>query len=277
MADQMTFKRYEIKYMLTRRQEEQIKQVMAPYMKEDEHGRSTICSLYLDTPDYLLIRRSMDHPVYKEKLRLRSYGVAKENTTVFLELKKKYDSVVYKRRISMPLAQAEQFLAEETASKADQPVNTGIVRSNPQIRNEIRYCMQTYHDLHPAVLLSYERDAFYGKNDHEFRVTFDHNILWRDTDLTLSAGIYGTPVLKEDQILMEVKTSGAMPLWMVHCLTENHLYRTSFSKYATAYRTICAEKNLWKLPAWNPEQEQAVPTTAALTPLTIPASGSPLT
>lgn len=276
MADQMTFKRYEIKYMLTRRQEEQIKQVMAPYMKEDEHGRSTICSLYLDTPDYLLIRRSMDHPVYKEKLRLRSYGVAKENTTVFLELKKKYDSVVYKRRISMPLAQAEQFLAEETASKTDQPVNTGIVRSNPQIRNEIRYCMQTYHDLHPAVLLSYERDAFYGKNDHEFRVTFDHNILWRDTDLTLSAGIYGTPVLKEDQILMEVKTSGAMPLWMVHCLTENHLYRTSFSKYATAYRTICAEKNLWKIPAWNPEQEQAVPTTAAPTPLTIPASGSPL-
>ena len=171
----MTFKRYEIKYMLTRRQEEQIKQVMAPYMKEDEHGRSTICSLYLDTSDYLLIRRSMDHPVYKEKLRLRSYGVAKENTTVFLELKKKYDSVVYKRRVSMPLAQAEQFLAEETASKADQPVNTGIVRSNPQIRNEIRYCMQTYHDLHPAVLLSYERDAFYGKNDHEFRVTFDHN------------------------------------------------------------------------------------------------------
>ena len=277
MADQMTFKRYEIKYMLTRRQEEQIKQVMAPYMKEDEHGRSTICSLYLDTPDYLLIRRSMDHPVYKEKLRLRSYGVAKENTTVFLELKKKYDSVVYKRRISMPLAQAEQFLAEETTRKTDQSENTGIAGNNPQIRKEIRYCMQTYQDLHPAVLLTYERDAFYGKNDHEFRVTFDHNILWRDTDLTLSAGIYGTPVLKEDQILMEVKTSGAMPLWMAHYLTENHLYRTSFSKYATAYRTICAEKNLWKIPAWNPEQAQAVPTTAAPTPLTIPASGSPLT
>lgn len=291
MADQMTFKRYEIKYMLTRRQEEQIKQVMAPYMKEDEHGRSTICSLYLDTPDYLLIRRSMDHPVYKEKLRLRSYGVARENTTVFLELKKKYDSVVYKRRISMPLAQAEQFLAAEKRvdtrdirgagqgqwSETEQAVNTRIAGNNPQIRNEIRYCMQTYHGLHPAVLLTYERDAFYGKNDHEFRVTFDHNILWRDTDLTLSAGIYGRPVLKEDQILMEVKTSGAMPLWMSHYLTENHLYRTSFSKYATAYRTICAEKNLWKLPAWNPEQEQAVPITAAPTPLTIPASGSPLT
>lgn len=163
---------------------------MAPYMKEDEHGRSTICSLYLDTPDYLLIRRSMDHPVYKEKLRLRSYGVAKEDTTVFLELKKKYDSVVYKRRIAMPLAQAEQFLAEETAeqkgrlcrispdsrqsqrseidrqqsiaSEKDQPVNTGIVRINPQIRNEIHYCMQNYHDLHPAVLLTYERGREVG-------------------------------------------------------------------------------------------------------------------
>ena len=300
----MTFKRYEIKYMLTRRQEEQIKQVMAPYMKEDEHGRSTICSLYLDTPDYLLIRRSMDHPVYKEKLRLRSYGVAKENTTVFLELKKKYDSVVYKRRISLPLAEAEQFLAEETveqkgrlfqispdsqqsqwseihrqqsivsetARKTDQSENTGIAGNNPQIRKEIRYCMQTYQDLHPAVLLTYERDAFYGKNDHEFRVTFDHNILWRDTDLTLSAGIYGTPVLKEDQILMEVKTSGAMPLWMAHYLTENHLYRTSFSKYATAYRTICAEKNIWKIPAWNLVQAQAVATTEPISRTIPPAS-----
>lgn len=274
MADQMTFKRYEIKYMLTCRQEEQIKQVMAPYMKEDEHGRSTICSLYLDTPDYLLIRRSMDHPAYKEKLRLRSYGVAKENTTVFLELKKKYDSVVYKRRIALPLAQAEQFLVEETARKTDQSENTGIAGNNPQIRKEIRYCMQTYQDLHPAVLLTYERDAFYGKNDHEFRVTFDHNILWRDTDLTLSAGIYGTPVLKEDQILMEVKTSGAMPLWMTHYLTENHLYRTSFSKYATAYRTICAEKNIWKIPAWNLEQAQAVATTEPIS-RTIPVAGSP--
>ena len=265
-ADQMTFKRYEIKYMLTPRQEEQIKKVMVPYMKEDEHGRSTILSLYFDTPDYLLIRRSMDHPVYKEKLRLRSYGVAKKNTTVFLELKKKYDSVVYKRRISMPLSEAEQFLTNEkeamtremqgvgklqrpetdrqqsgtseTVRKKDPSVKEGLPGNNVQIRNEIQYCIQSYCDLHPAVFLTYERDAFYGKNDREFRITFDHNILWRDHDLSLSAGICGAPILKEDQVLMEVKTAGAMPLWMTHYLTENRLYKTSFSKYATAYRTM---------------------------------------
>lgn len=226
MAEQMIFKRSEIKYMLSRQQQEALLNLMEEYMDADIHGRSTIQSLYFDTPKYLLIRRSMDHPVYKEKLRLRSYGVADADTQVFVELKKKYDSIVYKRRIGMTEKEAERYLI-----KHEQVMDS-------QISREIDFCFERYQDLAPAVLLTYEREAFYAKDDHEFRITFDQNILWRDYDLNLTSGIYGMPVLKEDQVLMEVKAGGAIPMWMVKFLSQNKIYKTSFSKYANAYRTL---------------------------------------
>ncbi|MCD7709060.1 MAG: polyphosphate polymerase domain-containing protein [Clostridiales bacterium] len=227
MADQMVFKRHEIKYMLTSEQKQILLDGMREHMTEDEHGRSTILSLYLDTPDFLLIRRSMDGPLYREKLRLRSYGVADGDTTVFLELKKKYDSVVYKRRIALTEAQAEDYLAGHGL-----PEDT-------QISREIDYSVKHYNDIAPRVLLSYERDAFYANDDHEFRVTFDQNILWRNYNLDLTNEIGGEPILKDGQVLMEIKVGEAMPLWMVKLLSANHLYQTSFSKYANAYSRIC--------------------------------------
>ena len=226
MADQMIFKRCEIKYMLDITQAELLKNQMKQYMTADEHGVSTICSLYFDTPDYLLIQRSMEHPVYKEKLRLRSYGTADKDTTVFVELKKKYESVVYKRRIAMTEDEAERYLLFHEKVK------------DTQITREIDYCLDYYRELAPKVLLSYEREAFYHKADHNLRITFDETILWRDYDVDLKAGIYGNPILDDDQVLMEVKTAGAMPLWLVKFLSENHIYKTSFSKYGTAYTTM---------------------------------------
>jgi hypothetical protein len=223
MSDQMIFKRYEIKYLLSAEQRAAIEQALDDHMIADVHGHSTILSLYLDTPDYRLVRRSMEKPFYKEKLRVRSYGVAEPDSTVFVELKKKYDSVVYKRRIGMTQQEADSYL--ETC----QPT------SDSQIAREINYCMQHYEQLAPKVLLSYERDAYYGDGDPNFRITFDENILWRDYDANLSSGVYGTPILGEGQSLMEVKTAGAIPLWLVHILSENHIYRTSFSKYGRAY------------------------------------------
>lgn len=193
MADRMIFKRCEIKYMLDVTKAELLKKLMNQYMVADEHGVSTICSLYFDTPDHLLIRRSMEHPVYKEKLRLRSYGTADKDTTVFVELKKKYESVVYKRRIAMSEAETERYLSGHEKVK------------DTQITREIDYCQKNYKDLAPAVLLSYEREAFYAKDDHEFRVTFDRNILWRDYDLSLCKGIYGEAVLDKNKVLMVVK------------------------------------------------------------------------
>jgi SPX domain protein involved in polyphosphate accumulation len=226
MKHQMIFKRYELKYKITRAQMEQIKAVMEPHMVPDQYGQSMIQSLYLDTPDYRLIRRSMEHPVYKEKLRLRSYGIAQPDSTVFLELKKKYDSVVYKRRIALPLPEAEQYL------------RTKVSQRDTQIAREIDRCMHFYPNLSPKVLLTCQREAFYGKDNSEFRVTFDDNILWRDYDLDFSKGSYGMDTLLPDEVLMEIKTEGAIPLWMVKLLTDNRVYKTTFSKYGTAYQML---------------------------------------
>lgn len=230
MSEQMIFKRYEIKYMLNHELLNKLKKVMEEYMVSDIHGKSTNCSLYFDTPQFLLIRRSMEHPLYKEKLRIRSYGVANKDTTVFVELKKKYKSVTYKRRIAMTEEEMRRYLIEH-----EQIMDT-------QISREIDYCMEKYDNLKPACLLSYEREAYYAKDDHDFRITFDENILWRDKDLSLCKGIYGEPLLKDDQVLMEVKVGKAFPKWMVDFLTENKLYKTSFSKYANAYKRMY-EKN----------------------------------
>ncbi len=226
MSDQMIFKRYEIKYLLTRAQRDLIQTEMRSRMIPDSHGKSAIQSLYFDTPDYLLVRRSMEHPLYKEKLRLRSYGVAHKNSTVFVELKKKYDSVVYKRRVGMTEAEAEHFLFKRSCDM------------DTQIVHEIDYTLQHYETLRPAMLLTYQREAFYGKDDPDFRITFDENILWRSRNLSLCSGIYGTPLLDNDTVLMEIKVKDAIPLWLSAWLSQNHIYRTSFSKYGTAYQTL---------------------------------------
>lgn len=226
MRDQMIFKRCEIKYLLTSQQAELMKHAMSEHMTEDEHGRSTILSLYLDTPDYLLARRSLEHPLYKEKLRLRSYGLAQPDTTVFIEIKKKYESVVYKRRIAVAEADTEGYILGH------------VPMPDTQIGRELDYCIRHYPCLAPKVLLTYEREAYYDKDDPEFRITFDANILWRDRDVNLTAGIRGEPLLGEDQVLLEIKTAGAIPLWLVRFLTENRINRTSFSKYGNAYMRI---------------------------------------
>lgn len=230
MSNQMIFKRYELKYMINKAQYELIKKEMVPYMMPDAYGRSSILSLYFDTPDYLLIRRSLEHPVYKEKLRLRSYGTADDDSLVFVELKKKYDSVVYKRRIAMTEQHAMDYLLYANPAP------------DSQITREINYFRDFYENLQPSVLLSCQREAFYSKCDHDFRITFDNNILWRNYDLSLCKEIYGMPLLKNDQILMEVKTSDAIPLWLVQILSREKIYKTTFSKYGEAYKNILEKK-----------------------------------
>lgn len=227
MTYQTTFKRYEIKYLLTQKQKEIILQAMEPYMKLDDYGRTTIRNIYFDTDTYRLIRRSLEKPTYKEKLRIRSYQKTASEDPVFVELKKKYKSVVYKRRLTLPEAQV--------ISSFEQGLPLPV---HSQIANEIEYFRSYYDDLHPTVFLSYEREAFYSLDGGDFRVTFDENILYRQQDLSLSSDIYGIPVLDQDQTLMEIKTSGGLPLWMSHKLNQLGIYQTSFSKYGRAYQHI---------------------------------------
>ena len=227
MAFQTVFKRYELKYMLTLDQKEKVLAAMEPYMKLDKYGRTTIRNLYYDTDTYLLIRRSIEKPAYKEKLRIRSYSQADADSPVFVELKKKYKHVVYKRRISLPYKEAAAWLSGEKHTD-----------KHTQISNEIDYFLGYYGTLHPTVFLSYEREAYYSTDGSDFRVTFDDTILCRQKDLSLESEVYGTPILPEGKVLMEIKCSGGIPLWMTKILSEEHIYKTSFSKYGTAYQTM---------------------------------------
>ena len=227
MAYQTIFKRYELKYLLSRWQKERLIASMRPYMELDRFGHSTIRNIYYDTDTYRLIRRSLEKPAYKEKLRVRSYEKVNEKSAVFVELKKKYKSVVYKRRIVMPEQQAVDWLSGAISCPQES-----------QISREIDYFCSFYETLHPAVYLSYEREAFYSLGGDDFRVTFDENILYRTNDLSLESEIYGTPLLRDDQILMELKTPGGIPIWMTHFLTEQQIQKTSFSKYGAAYQMM---------------------------------------
>ena len=200
MANQTIFKRYEYKYLLTADQKKDLQAYMETYMKPDTFGRNTICNLYFDTPDYLLIRRSIEGKVYKEKIRLRTYGRAQDDSEAFIELKKKYKKVVYKRRVRTEYADAVRYLCQGEDSI-----------EHSQIRRELDYAMQMYQGIRPAVYLSYEREAFYGRDDHELRITFDQNILWRTTQLDLSAPVYGRPLLEKNQALMEIKVGQGGP------------------------------------------------------------------
>ena len=223
----MVFKRYEYKYLLTIEQKEKILKSMEPYMKLDAYGKTTIRNLYFDTDTYLLIRRSLEKPIYKEKLRLRSYAQTDSDSQIFVELKKKYKKVVYKRRISMSEEEAMLWFRHNITPD-----------KKSQILNEIEYFLQYYKKLHPTMFISYEREAYYGNDNTDFRITFDDNILCRQTDLSLRCGIYGTPILPDGIVLMEIKCSGGIPLWLTSILSNEHLYKTSFSKYGTAYRTM---------------------------------------
>lgn len=229
MKNKMIFERFELKYLITHRQQEALLRAMAPYMVEDEYGHSSIRNIYLDTPDFRLIRRSLERPVYKEKVRIRSYGRAGKEDAVFVELKKKYQSVVYKRRLSLPQDQAAAC------------VQGCSPWPDTQIGGEIAYLMQFYGNLTPAVFLSYERDAYHGVADADFRVTFDADIRFRRDHLTLDSDTRGTALLAQDQVLMELKVAGGLPLWMVQVLSAHKIFKTSFSKYGTAYQIMWLE------------------------------------
>ena len=227
MAFQTVFKRYELKYLLTEQQKQRILQAMAPCMELDEYGRTTIRNIYFDTDTYRLVRHSIEKPAYKEKLRIRSYTQAEPGSTVFVELKKKYRHVVYKRRISLPEEEAMEWVRGEQHCPKD-----------TQIAEEVDYFLEYYENLRPTVFLSYEREAYFTKEPSDFRVTFDDTILCRREDLSLESEVYGTPLLPESTVLMEIKCSGGLPMWMTHALPKERLYKTSFSKYGTAYQTM---------------------------------------
>jgi SPX domain protein involved in polyphosphate accumulation len=224
------FRRRELKFLLNDDQCSVIRDALQRKMEPDAHGENTICNIYYDTPDYRLIRHSLEHPVYKEKIRLRSYGVATADSDIYLELKKKYKGVVYKRRVKVTEAEGMAFMDR-----------LGPLRKQNQISREILYFRDFYKTLQPQVYLCYDRQAWYDPQDRGFRMTLDRNIRYRTSDLSLSSPCAGREILKQDQTLLEVKAEGAVPLWLVELLTEEQIFKQSFSKYGRAYEQMLRE------------------------------------
>ncbi len=239
MKVQKIFKRYELKYMLTEEQKEELDALMKEHMHPDEHKEDLVSSIYFDTEDKILIRRSIEKPVYKEKLRIRFYGEQADSAHTFVELKKKYKKVVFKRRLTL-----EEYFSE-----------TG----QPQITKEIEYFTGCYPGLAPSAYISYQREAWYSNEDRNFRMTFDRNIRYREfRDGKLADGAggpmtlkdpvtgksftvpvnqdLGRPLLPEGMYLLEVKTALGLPRWLLDFLNANRIYKTSFSKYGNGYK-----------------------------------------
>lgn len=218
---QMVFKRHEIKYRLDEGQRKRLERLMAQHMVPDHHGPATVRNIYYDTDSHLLARRSAEHPFYKEKLRIRSYAPAGSADEVFLELKKKCDGIVYKRRCTLPLVEAHELLMGRRAPRT-------------QIEREIAFSASRYEGLKPAMLVAYDRVAYYARDDHEFRMTFDRAVRCRWDDVTLAGSTDGTLLTPPEHSLLEVKCANGMPLWLADFLAAEGIYKQRFSKYGAA-------------------------------------------
>lgn len=225
------FRRIEKKYIVDEPTYEKLIKKLDGHFVKDRYYKSTICNIYYDTPSHQLVRNSIEKPVYKEKLRVRSYGVPNNEDMVFVELKKKYKGVVYKRRIEMTLAQTRDFFAGKE-----------VPHNNPQIENELKYFLKFYEGIAPAMYLSYDRLAYCGAEDPSLRLTFDTHILYREEQKELDKGIWGKELLPAGVRVMEIKIPNAMPLWLSAILDKLEIYPASFSKYGTAYLNEFSEK-----------------------------------
>ena len=205
-------------------------QQLRPRLVPAPYPEGTVCSVYFDTPSFLLVRLSLEHPVYKEKFRLRWYGEEPSDENVFPEIKKKFRGIVYKRRIACTAEEARQLLSFNTLPERKQDASL----------EEMRYLFCRY-PLSPAVLVAYEREAWRCLSDPDIRITFDRNIRARSSELQ-RAGSDGAPLLPDGEVLMEIKFPGASPLWLARLLSGLEIFPVSFSKYGTWYTDQCKRK-----------------------------------
>lgn len=224
------FNRYEKKYKLTKMQylrvleELQIMMIDEATMESRQPNHYTVKNIYYDTDDYQLIKHSLSKPYYKEKLRLRGYDAIDSDSLVYLELKKKCGGFVNKRRTSISLSDAQAF------------IRTGIAPQhqtyhNRQVVKEIEFFLSRYQ-VKPKALIKYDRIAY---ESNGLRITFDTNLTGTPNTLRLDTKATDAQPIEESIHLMEVKCSGAMPLWLSRLFSKEKLSPTGFSKYGTYY------------------------------------------
>ena len=226
----VVMKRYELKYIISREQELFFRESIKDHMQPDSFGLTSIGTLYYDTPDYRLINASIEKPLFKEKLRLRSYGLATDESPVFLELKRKAYGIVYKRRVQSTIPLVEKFMSGD-----------GDICDGGQINREIVYFRNRYEDLSPACLIIYDRTAYFEPGG-DLRLTIDNDPRYRVDDIDLRVGMEGTSLLPEGYSVLEIKVQEAMPLWLAEILDKGKIYKNSFSKYGEAYKSQMINK-----------------------------------
>lgn len=225
-ASGLVFMRHEIKYRITSEIYPEFMRRTSYILKPDLYPHSNILSIYYDTEHNDLVSRSIEGGPYKEKLRLRSYGIPSRDTIVFPELKKKYAGIVYKRREMMPCIAAERFL------------NQGILPGREsQILRELDYFRTFYHPM-PVLFIGYRRNSFAGVRHPDLRVTFDYDIRYREDRLSLQEGDDGEALDIRGDFLMEIKVRDSIPVELTKILSDMKIYPDSFSKYGTIYRAI---------------------------------------
>lgn len=223
------FKRVEEKYLLSKEQYIELFNNINEYIEKDKYYETTICNIYFDNEDDELIYTSMDKPIYKHKVRLRSYGIPRIDDDVFLEIKFKFKNVVGKRRIKIKLKDFKNYLKIKKYS------------GNDQIMREIDYLFNLYQ-LRPSYFIAYDRKSYREKNNENFRITIDTNLRSRKENLSLELGDEGNLYFNEKKYIMEIKTLGGMPLWLVKSLSDLGIYPVSFSKFGSIYKKEKEEK-----------------------------------
>lgn len=219
------FRRVEQKYLITSEQYNALMEALGDKLVKDEYFYNDIYNLYLDAPDHRLIIQSIEKPMYKEKFRVRSYGLAEnEDSKVYLEIKKKFDGTSHKRRISMTLGEFYKYM-----EKGNRPKN-----ANPITLAELDYDFEKYN-LQPSILINYERYSYYFRGNKDLRVTFDHNVKYRVKKPDLTNGDDMHPIIDKDMYIMEIKSLDSLPIKLSQLLAKLKIYPRGFSKPKNAY------------------------------------------
>ena len=243
------FERKEIKHVINATQHRQLEEALEGRMEIDAYGRSQITSIYYDTPRWEIIERSLDKPVYKEKLRVRIYGYPTDATTdeAFVEVKKKYKGIVYKRRVRMTLAAAQAYfdgVPYEDAICAypladPEAAAEALSFRSLQIAREIDRFREFHGPLVPSMGIAVQRSAFVpilgAVNDFatsDLRITVDEDVRYRN--LVDGQADYQN-LMEPGACILEIKAMGTMPLWLVRFLDGAGIFPSSFSKYGEAY------------------------------------------
>ena len=220
---QNIFERHEKKYLISKEQSVAFRKIILQHMEPDQYSEYLVQNIYYDNEGWDVIRRSIEKPMYKEKMRLRCYDIPNNESKVFLELKKKYKGVVYKRRL--------EILYKDLIFKSTKDI---VAAYNSQFLRELNFFMIKNLVLE-KIYISHSRIAFSGKEQKGLRVTFDADICFRLDKLDFLHPDKGNLILPKDKILLEIKSLSGMPLWMARFLCENKIFPTAFSKYGRCY------------------------------------------